>query len=204
MKRMVILALFASLTACEKSPTTEPSSHGASQNHDLQTQPSTPSNTIVIPKQKLRTLQEVITITKPKMGDVDDGSVNAGAAILAWWGSDAMKWNELQSLPDAQYEEVIKTPDEQRGKKICTSGKIIEIAVDNNTPQRLHTGSFHDDKERAYRFIAIKSSDKVVQDSSIRFCGVVIGQESYQNTGNGVTNAVSLVGMFDLPENKAY
>jgi hypothetical protein len=188
MKKTLLLALMLSLAACDKSPSATSST--------AQNAPTARS------KIKIQNLQEAIDVAKPKMIDVYDDSLNIGAAMLALWGADAMKWAELKALPDAQYELVMKDPDEERGKKICVKGTVIEISTDKSTIKKVYYGGFNDDEGRIYQFFALRSIDKIVQDSVANFCGVVIGRESYRNNEGGVTAAVRLVGMFDLPENK--
>ena len=52
-----------------------------------------------------------------------------------------------------------------------------------------------------YRFLAVKSTGNITDESSAKFCGVVIGKMDYANSAGGVAHAIQLVGMFDLPEN---
>lgn len=46
------------------------------------------------------------------------------------------------------------------------------------------------------------STATLVQQSRARLCGVVIGTYDYSNSAGGKGHAVSLVGMFDLAENR--
>jgi hypothetical protein len=98
----------------------------------------------------------------------------------------------------------MKDPDSQRGQKLCANGEVIEIALDRSVPgQKVFLGGMYDDGGRIYRFIAVQSTGEIMAHSRARFCGVVTGQQHYENSMGGVAHAVHLVGMFDLPENKA-
>lgn len=43
----------------------------------------------------------------------------------------------------------------------------------------------------------------LVQNSAARICGIVTGVSDYANTGGGQTPSVTIVGLFDLPANRA-
>ncbi len=137
------------------------------------------------------------------MVDIQGADVSAGAAKIALWGADNMRWDELQEIPTTKYGLVMKDSDTQRGQKLCASGEVIEIAIDNSIPEKkIFLGGMYDDGGRIYRFIAVKSTGEVMANSRARFCGIVTGQQHYPNSAGGVAHAVHLVGMFDLPENK--
>lgn len=147
-------------------------------------------------------LQGALAIAIPEMEDVQDAPASKGAALLAVWGASAMKWSELQALDTAKYAMVMKDSASQRRKLICTTGRIIEIAVDRSTGSPLFFGGMFDDAGKLYRFIAVGSTGELVQNSRAKFCGVVTGQLHYQNSMGGVAHSVQLVGMFDLPANR--
>lgn len=150
-------------------------------------------------------LREAIASTRLDMTDIRGGDVSVGAAKLAIWGAENMRWAELQEIPTTKYGLVMKDPDDQRGQKLCTSGLVIEIERDRSVPgKKIFTGGMYDDGGRIYRFVALQSTGEIMAHSRARFCGVVTGQQHYQNSAGGVAHAVHLVGMFDLPENKAH
>lgn len=150
-------------------------------------------------------LREAIASTRLDMGDIQGADVSKGAAILALWGASDMKWNELQEVPSGKYGLVMKDPDSQRGQKLCTSAKVIEITLDRTLPdKKIFTGGMYDDDGRVYRFIALGSTGEIMAHSYARFCGVITGQQHYPNSAGGMAHAVHLVGMFDLPENKKH
>lgn len=148
-------------------------------------------------------LRAAIATARPFMTDNRDENIDQGAAALALWSIERLKWSELQEIPGGKYAMVMKDSDSQRGSRICTGGTIIEIAVDNTIPgSKIFLGGMYDDAGHIYRFIAVRSTGEIVANSRAKFCGIVTGQQHYQNSAGGVAHAVHLVGMFDLPENK--
>ena len=149
-------------------------------------------------------LRQAIASTRLDMNDIQGADVSLGAAKLALWGTENMHWAELQEIPTTKYGLVMKDPDSQRGQKLCANGEVIEIALDRSVSgQKVFLGGMYDDGGRIYRFIAVQSTGEIMAHSRARFCGVVTGQQHYENSMGGVAHAVHLVGMFDLPENKA-
>lgn len=149
-------------------------------------------------------LREAVASTRLDMKDIEGGDVSVGAARLAVWGAENMRWAELQEIPTTKYGMVMKDPDAQRGQKLCTSGQVIEIELDRSVPgKKIFVGGMYDDGARIYRFVALQSTGEIMAHSRARFCGVVTGQQHYPNSAGGIAHAVHLVGMFDLPENKA-
>lgn len=148
-------------------------------------------------------LREAIASTRLDMSDVQGSDVSKGAALLALWAADNMRWPELQEIQTSKYGLVMKDPDSQRGQKLCTVGRVIEIELDRSVPgKKFFLGGMYDDGGHIYRFIALQSTGEIMAHSRARFCGVVTGQQHYANSAGGVAHAVHLVGMFDLPENK--
>ena len=135
------------------------------------------------------------------MGDTTN-NISVGAGMFAFWSADNLKWQDIQSLPKTTFPLVMKDPDLQRGKSICTSGSIIEIETERFKDKTFYSGGLFSDSGDIYRFIAVKSTGDLVARSRGTICGIVTGRQSYQNSMGGVAHAVLLVGMFNLPENK--
>lgn len=146
-----------------------------------------------------RNLSQAISIAKPEMSDTED-TVSAGAVTLAIWASANMKWSELRALPATEHALVMKDPDQERGKKMCISGHIIEIAAEKTDWGKFFEGGIWGDDDNLYRFTAVGSTGALVAKSRAGFCGVVIGRQDYQNSAGGTAHAVYLVGMFNIPE----
>ncbi len=155
-------------------------------------------------KREWANLREAIAGSRFEMADIQGGDLSPGAAKLALWGAEHLLWNELQETPSTKYGLVMKDPDAQRGQKLCVSGQVIEIAVDQSVPgKKVFLGGMFDDESRIYRFVAVQSTGEIMANTHARFCGIVTGQQHYPNSMGGVAHAVHLVGMFDIPENKA-
>jgi hypothetical protein len=153
------------------------------------------------PKKEFVTLIEAIEGIKPMMSDTQDG-ISPGTAMLAFWSAERMNWKDLQATPKTKYALIMKDSEEQRGKAICATGRIIEIASEKAEGKKFYNGGLYDEAGRIYRFIAVRSTGDLVAQSFATICGVVTGRQSYRNSVGGVAHAIFLVGMFDLPENK--
>ena len=150
--------------------------------------------------QNMDSIGEAIKMAKPMMSDtVND--VSPGASLFTIWAASKMKWSDLIGLPTTKFKLVMKDPDEERGKKICVKGKIIEIHAEKTPFGKIYSGGLARGHSQIYRFTAVGSTGELVAKSRGKICGIVIGQQSYSNSIGGVAHAVYLVGMFLLPEN---
>jgi hypothetical protein len=148
-------------------------------------------------------LSEAVALTKPHFGDVQGEEVNNGAALLAmWWAHRSTLWNELVAMPDTRRAEIMKDPDPYRGQRICMTGSVTQIFRDKSTPPSApvymgvlyHNGGF-------VRFLAVQSTQGIVEGTPARFCGIAVGLQSYPNVSGGTTHAIQVVGLFDIPAN---
>ena len=145
-------------------------------------------------------LSQAIEIASPDMTDTSD-AVSPGAVELASWASAHLKWPELSRLPATRYALVMKDPGRERGKRITVYGSIVEITAEDTRVGKIYEGGMLDSNFNVYRFIAVGSTGDLVQQSEASFTGVVIGRQDYSNSAGGMSHAVYLVGMFNLPEN---
>ncbi len=203
-KWSAIVAATALLVACGKPETKDTSAPAAAEPAEATAAApaaESPKSIADILNSKT-TLNEALSLTKPGMTDSSDGSLSIGGQQLAFWGIEHMKWSEIQALESTKHAVVQKDPDAVRGKKICTSGSVIEITADKTAGKPVYVGGMFDGAGNLYRFLAVGSSGDIVANSRAKFCGVVVGAVSYPNSMGGVAHGVQLVGMFDLPENK--
>ncbi len=147
------------------------------------------------------TLAQELSYSIPTMADFNDNEMSTGAVDLVLWASYLMTWKELQEVPTTKYGLVMKDSEAQRGKKMCISGQVIEIAADKSLPKTIYVGGLIDQEYKIYRYVAVGSSGEIVSGSRARFCGIVTGRNDYSNSTGGVAHAVHLVGMFDIPDN---
>lgn len=148
-----------------------------------------------------------VTLAQPIMSDEFDKDSDGATLLVAWCiakiGS-AFWWSDVGVTKDeTSYALAQKDPDEARGKRMCTSGSIIQIEVEKTAGGKVNVGLMQNWNGNLFRFLAAGSSGTLVQGSSARMCGVVTGKFDYANSGGGTGHAIELVGMFDLPENKA-
>jgi hypothetical protein len=115
-----------------------------------------------------------------------------------------MKWADVAVAKDeTSFALVRKDADEARGKRMCTSGQVVQIEVQKIPGAGKHSeGLLMSSAGNIYNFIAAGSSGELVERSYARFCGVVTGKYDYSNSAGGEGHAVEIVGLFDLPENK--
>jgi hypothetical protein len=133
--------------------------------------------------------------------DDTDGETSFGAKLLAIWAAPHLRWADLGELPETRFALVQKDADEERGKRLCTQGTIIEIETAKQDYGKVFLGGIFSNSD-VVRFIAVGKSGTLVSGSWARICGVVVGTESYKNSGGGTTHGVRIVGMFDLAENR--
>lgn len=196
-KTTLILAAALALTACssgtDSKTAKEPAAAPAAE--------STASPKTETPAEaSYANLAEAIVGIRPTMTDTSN-EISTGAVSMALWSADNLKWSELQALPKTKASLVMKDSEEQRGKLICATGNIIEIASEKAEGKKFFEGGLYDANGTVFRFIAVKSSGELVEQSHSTICGVVIGKQDYSNSMGGVAHAVFLVGMFKLPEN---
>lgn len=134
------------------------------------------------------------------MGDTQE-TFSDGAQDLVLWAQDRIEWKELAAVASTKPALVMKDSDDQLGKRICASGQIIEISA-NEVAGKVYVGELANmDSGNIFRFIALRSTGDLVEQSNARFCGIVTGKVNYSNSMGGESHAIQLVGMFDLPDN---
>jgi hypothetical protein len=152
---------------------------------------------------KLDTIDGAIFVTRPMMGD----SVNKddeGALLLTHWSLKHLWWADVGvPVDETTFALTKKDPDEARGKRLCATGSLVQIEVEKTDDGKISEGLLMSWSGNLFHFLGVGSSGDLVQQSTARFCGVVVGLYDYDNSGGGVGHAVEVVGMFDLPQNKA-
>ena len=194
----------ALLAACEKS--SEPSSATTGS-------PSAPAaGSIVEPPAKVEDedpaekflampFNEALAAATSLMADSDDEH-SLGFRILRDWSVEKLKWTDV-AVPknETSFKLVKKDSDEARGKRMCFSGRILQIEKISSKPPG-YAGLIATSQMQIVSFASAGSTGELVEDSRARFCGVVTGRHQFPNVGGGTTLSIAMVGMFDLPENK--
>ncbi|MDB4981351.1 MAG: hypothetical protein JWM82_2103 [Myxococcales bacterium] len=165
--------------------------------------PEPPKKTVEQQVAESVTLAAALSFAQPKMEDtankMDDGTV-----MLTRWAAKNLRWVDVAvATNETSFALVMKDSDEARGKKLCASGSIITIELVKTDVGKLFDALFHDYAGNIYQLYAAGSSGDLVERSQSRFCGVVTGKYDYSNSGGGTGHAIKVVGMFDLPANKA-
>lgn len=144
-----------------------------------------------------------LAYAKPTMDDTKDED-SAGAVLFSVWASRHMHWTDVSVATDeTTFALTQKDPDEARGKRLCTSGQIVQIEVEKlKNGSKLNIGLLLTGGGNIYRFITAGSSGTLVENSYARLCGVVTGKYTYSNSAGGTGHAVEVIGVFDLPANK--
>lgn len=141
---------------------------------------------------------------RPDMADAVTND-SPGTAIFALWAARRMRWSDVYvSADETTFARVRKDSSEQLGKRMCSAGMVAEIHADKlTTGGHVAHGQLISDSEHVYHFVAAGSSGDIGQESRANFCGFVTGNYDYENSVGGTGHAVTVVGMFDLPENRS-
>jgi hypothetical protein len=146
---------------------------------------------------------QAFAYARPLMGDAVEKD-SEGAVLFAAWATKHAVWGDFSVQSDeTTFALVQKDSPGAIGKRLCTTGSVVEIHVDHvEGLGPMSEGLTQSYSGNLFRFLAVGSTGALVSGSAARFCGVVIGNYDYSNSGGGVGHAVSLVGMFDLPQNR--
>ena len=147
-------------------------------------------------------LAEAIAFLRPQMSDAQD-SWSAGGIALSIWATKHLRWADVEvSKNETSFALVRKDSEVARGKRMCTSGDLIQIEKQGAGDDKGYSGLLLNDYGNIYAFYAAGDTGELVARSRARLCGVVVGTYDYANSGGGQGHAVAIVGMFDLPQNK--
>lgn len=149
------------------------------------------------------TLGEALELLVPLFQDTNDAD-DPATAKLAVWASKRLTWRELQARPETLHGLVMKDSTLARGKRLCASGKLVEIEVDRTTGTPIYVGALLDSEGLLHKFMAVHSTAGLISGTRARFCGVVTGRAFYTNSAGGQNRAAQVVGMFDKPENVSW
>lgn len=170
--------------------------------HERQQADPTPDREMTVGEKLASTanIADALALLLPTLKDTEN-ELDPGTMLFAVWAAMHLTWADLLQQPETHYGLVMKDADAERGNRMCGGASIVEIAVDDSAGVKLYRGIMIANYHVA-SFIAVGSTGHLVERSHARFCGIVMGRHSYANAGGGTTHSVSLVGMFDLPENR--
>jgi hypothetical protein len=146
-------------------------------------------------------LPAAIDLSRGYFADAFNDPDPAGVKF-ALWATRHMTWPALQAVEETKRSLVLKDSAVERGYRVCTSGSVVEIRVVRAGDVAYSHALLQNAAYDITHVLAVGSTRGLVEKSSARFCGLVVGRYTYENSGGGMSHAITLVGMFDLPENK--
>lgn len=146
--------------------------------------------------------EEASSWSRAYMKDSTD-SPSLGAYTLAVWLAERGTLTDVAVERDETSVKLAKKDIAQaRGKRTCVRGRVVQVVRDATYPKPLYSGTLATSSYDFVHYLAAGSSGTLVSGNSARLCGVVTGLFTYDNLGGNKTDAVQMVGMFDLPENR--
>jgi hypothetical protein len=123
-----------------------------------------------------------------------------GTVAITTWAARHLVDKDV-FLPENQttYAIAIKHPVRERGRRFCTSGKIMYFQPKGEGIDQFVHGMLSA-KEGMVEYLAVGMRGRLSEGLDARFCGAVISDARYA-TKQGSGKALTMVGMFDLPEN---
>lgn len=151
------------------------------------------------------TLSAALAFVLPFAGQPPTGEHSRASAMLAAWAVDRLRWSDVAvDVDETNFGLAQKNLDKERGKRLCVSGSVVQITENNVAPGKtMNEGLVLSGAGNLFYFLGVKSSGSILKDSWARFCGVVVDRYDYENSAGGTGHAIEIVGMFDLPENRA-
>lgn len=148
----------------------------------------TPAERIV----KAPRFEDAIVIARPAMTDTT-AELGPGHRLLATYASQRLRWADVDVAPETTLGHVLKDPAAERGKRLCVDGELARIERRDLARRKIFVGELATPAGDRVAFVAVGSTGELVKRSRGRLCGAAIGRAG---------DAVSIVGMFDLPENR--
>lgn len=196
---MIAALLVGTLSACSKAAPPTVFDAGPDPAAEAHAPEPTPEERLAKTVQSKTTLATVLPLVKPHFND--GLKLDTGKAILLGWVDSHLTWSELEQLPETTFGKVQKDSASERGKRICRSGVVVEIAKMKDFPNAFVGGLLTSTRE-VLRFYSVGDTGELVGGSSAKFCGIVTGTDDYANSAGGTTHGVAVIGMFDLPPNR--
>lgn len=154
------------------------------------------------PSSKSMTAREAVEKFNPATRTND--TVDAGLFSFISWAGRNMRWDDAFSSPaETSLQQFEKDPDAERGKRVCQPGTVIRIEKEMVAGAPIFSGELVRDDGRFVSFVAVRDTGPIVTGSAAKFCGVALAVHVYTMLQGGQTRSLRMVGMFDLPSNRA-
>lgn len=115
-------------------------------------------------------------------------------ALLATYAIARLRWADVEGQAETTFGRVEKDAQLERGKRMCATGELLRIESRTFEGRTIYVGRLRTDESDLAVFVAVGTTGELIKRSRATLCGVVIGRSD---------DAVSIVGMFDLPENRS-
>lgn len=154
-------------------------------------------------------LADALRAAKPIFKREDEASNTnstwTGALAVGYWASKKMKWADVTTAKDeTSWAMAQKDIEDARGKRLCPSGTVDQIkAIKGLDDTKLFIGTLAT-SDGPFEAFAVGSTGALVHGSRARYCGVVTGLSQLTTEQGAVHRYVNLIGMYDLPENRAH
>ena len=191
-----VIVLLLALLACKGSAPTDHRAPAVSAEPAVAPAPA--EDTPIEAIGKLTTLQEAVSFAKPFCSDVVN-EVSPGEILLAVWMKDRLAGKDLDAIPATTVRAVLKDSEEARGKRLCGTGKVVQIArsrIEQWGASKVWQGLVMLPSRDVLHFTAVGETGEIVEDTTATLCGVVVGRYTYSNAGGGTTHAVAVTGHF--------
>ncbi len=150
------------------------------------------------------TLSEALLRYKPatRVGSEAD----QGTERFITWATAFMIWPEAapEGKAETKPSAIFKDPQAEQGKRGCYPGQVAKIERADFGQARPFVGQLVTPSGDVVSFVAVRSTGNIVKNSTATFCGAALGVHSYMNMTGAFTDAIFVVGMFDLLENRTW
>jgi hypothetical protein len=154
-------------------------------------------------KSSSTTLADAVSIVREDIDQKGISSHSLGARRLAFWAAGDLKWDTVAvAKNETNPRLIIKDPEASLGKRLCIKGGVIEIHKQNISGRSMFWGLLGTYGGDFVSFWAVGDTGELVAGRSARFCGVAAGKFTYENREDKESDAIEVVGLFDLPGNK--
>lgn len=154
--------------------------------------PPPPEEPIEARIMKADSFVDAFALAKPAMTDSAE-AFSPGAKLFTTYAVGKLRWEDVDVAAETTFGHVIKDADVERGKRMCADGELVAIQRRDLGPRKIYVGSLRVSDTDTIAFVAVGTTGELIRGSKARFCGAVTGTAG---------PAVSMVGMFDLPENR--
>jgi hypothetical protein len=149
------------------------------------------------------TLAGAIAFARPKMTETP-GGVSAGTLILIGWSNRHMQWADVDVPKNETSYELVQTDlEQQMGKRMCVSGSVASVGPVRTDSAQYWNGLLNLGGGKQVAFFGVRGLGAIQGGSKARLCGVVTDAVGNADQAAHHRRAVVMVGMLDVPENRA-